>query len=85
MRASSDAYLSAFTRRTPNTAVAAQPLLPEPRTVRQGYEVSAEEEGEEAAAAGEGGAGKAMVMVNWLLADAPLPPEEGLLFEVLSA
>eukprot|EP01047_Picozoa_sp_COSAG01_P071361 COSAG01_NODE_11054_length_2019_cov_1.720312_3_plen_84_part_00 len=83
MPASADAYLSAFTRRTPNTAVAAQPLLPEPRTVRQGYEVSAEEEGEEAA--GEGGGGKAMVMVNWLLADAPLPPEEGLLFEVLSA
>eukprot|EP01043_Picozoa_sp_COSAG02_P051163 COSAG02_NODE_5352_length_4407_cov_1.788997_1_plen_976_part_00 len=78
-----DKYLNEFAARSVDTGIPMQPPAPEPKVVRRGYEIGAEDE--------EGGAdpgtGRAMVLVSWMIhgADAGrLDGETALAFEVLN-
>lgn len=79
-----DKYLSEFTKRAVDTDIPLQQPAATPIVVRKGYEVSEEEEGVE----GGGDAGRAMVLVSWMLHGddgGRLDAETALAFEVLNS
>jgi Zn-dependent M16 (insulinase) family peptidase len=76
-------YLGEFAARSIDTAIPLQAAAHSPRVVRKGYEVSEAEEGAEPDAAG-----RAKVLVSWMLhgdAAGRLEPETALAFEVLNS
>lgn len=78
-----DKYLSEFAARSVATEIPLQSPAPAPQVVRKGYEVSEEDEGADPDAAG-----RAMVLVSWMLHGddgGRLDTETALAFEVLNS